>query len=53
MGECTGSELEVEEVPLHAFPRHTKADHSNRQNNGAPFEIRIQLNSLMGNYGFS
>jgi len=34
MGECTGNEMEVEEVPLLEFPRHTKAGHSNLRNNG-------------------
>jgi len=45
--------MEVEEVPLLEFPRHTKVDHSNPRNNGSPFEIRIQLNSLSVNYPFS
>jgi hypothetical protein len=53
MGECTGNEMEVEEIPLLEFPRHAKADHSNPRSNGSPFEIRIQLNSLSVNYSFS
>ena len=52
MGECTGNEMEVEEVPLREFPRHTKADHSNPRNNGSPFEIRTHSNSLSVNYSF-
>jgi len=53
MGECTGNEMEVEELPLLEFPRRTKADHSNPGNNGSLFEIRTQFNSLSVNYSFS
>jgi hypothetical protein len=53
MGECTGKEMEVAEVPILNFPEIQRQITVIVRIMVPRFEIRTQLNSLSVNYFFS